>query len=161
MSSTSRHIYVQLYTAIDMTTSIEQVRKFLRTCVMYNYNTPFIILTVDTYNDFVRREVIQWFWSNKNHYYANGRMIWPELVKYVNLTWKYAIEATEGHYDSDITKQCAHNVDKCIRTFKQNIKITNEHVNDHVLMSDKEIEKLQGIWNRLCQGNIKTWIEGM
>lgn len=144
-----------------MTIGIEQLRKFLRTCVMYNYHSPFIVLTVNTYNDFVRRELVQWFWNNRDHYYVNGQWIWPELVKYVNLTWKYAIEATEGHYDSDVTKQCARNVDKSICVFKQNIKIINEHVNDRVLLSDKEIEKLQVIWNRLCQGNIKVWSEGI
>lgn len=144
-----------------MPVDIEAARKFLKTCIEFNYYAPFCVLTVDTYNDFVRRELIQWFWSNKDKYCVNSHCIWPELVKYVMMTWNYVIEATEGHYDSDVVKQCACNVDKNIRKFKNRIKIKNERVPDHVLITDKQLEKLQEIWVKLLAGEITSWTEGL
>lgn len=144
-----------------MVLDIEATRKFLRTCIEFNYYAPYAMLTVETYNDFVRRELIQWFWSNKDKYCVNTHCNWPELVKYVNMTWDYIIEVTEGRFESDVVKQCACNVDKRIHRFKNHIRIENEHVTDRSLISDNALDKLQEVWNKLLAKEIYSWTDGL
>lgn len=145
-----------------MPVDIEAARKFLKTCIEFNHYSPYIVLTVDTYNDFVRRELIQWFWSNKDAYCVNTHCNWPELVKYVNMVWSYVIEATEGRFDSDIVRQCACNVDTRICKFKHHIKTKNERVTDRTLVNDIWLEKLRTkVWDKLQSGEVNSWTEGL
>ena len=145
-----------------MPVDIEAARKFLKTCIEFNHYSPYIVLTVDTYNDFVRRELIQWFWSNKDAYCVNTHCNWPELVRYVNMVWSYIIEATEGTYTSDIVRQCACNVDTRFHKFKHHIKTKNERVTDRTLVNDKWLEKLQKkVWDKLVKGEVDSWTEGL
>lgn len=145
-----------------MPVDIEAARKFLKTCIEFNCYSPYIVLTVDTYNDFVRRELIQWFWSNKDAYCVNTHCNWPELVRYVNMVWSYVIEATEGTYNSDVVRQCACNVDTRICKFKNRIKTMNERVTDRTLVNDIWLEKLRTkVWDRLQSGEVDSWTEGL